>query len=361
MGFGISVYSTEDFKLKDNMEYIKNAERCGIKMVFTSMHLPEVDYTGKLLEINRLMKCIKSLGMKLTVDISPAALKVLDASFDNLKPFHDLGIDCLRLDYGFTPKQTAAMSNNEYGISIELNASTITKEQIEEMIGLKVNMENVRTCHNFYPRPYTGLSWKFFIQKSIMIKSYGLKLGAFIPSRSGRRGPIFEGLPTIEEHRGKTSYTAARHLAYSGMVDDIYFGDAYASLDELKNVASIDCSIIEIGIELVKGVTDYEKAIIFSGIHTNRPDASEYIIRSEESRGYAQIGKSITPHNCTDRRKYSVTIDNIGFKRYSGELQICMADLPRDDRVNVVGYIQGEEQTIADLIKPGTRFRFRRD
>ncbi|WP_434577868.1 DUF871 domain-containing protein [Thermoanaerobacterium thermosaccharolyticum] len=359
MAFGISVYTFEDFPHQKNKEYIKTAKDNGTSMVFTSMHMPEVDYDKKMNEIEDLIYHIKLLNMKLTIDISPVTMNILNSSPNNLKQFHDLGIDCLRLDYGFTTDEIAEMTNNEFDIKIELNASTITKEQIDELISQKADLNKLRTCHNFYPKPYTGLSYEFFKEKTTMIKNYGLKVSAFIPSLKGRRGPIYEGLPTLEIHRNIKPDIAARHLIYSG-IDDVYFGDAYATVDEIKNVTSIDKDVIELKIDLVEDIMDYEKDIIFNHVHTNRPDSPEYIIRSEESRGYANIGKEIKAHNCVERKKYCVTIDNENFKRYSGELNICMVDLPKDERVNVVGYIPEEEHILADLIKPGTKFRFRK-
>lgn len=335
------------------------AKDLGICSVFTSMHIPEIEYERKINEIKDLVEYIKLLDMKLTIDISPVTMNILGSSSNNLKSFYELGIDCLRLDYGFTIDEIAEMTKNKYGIKIELNASTITKQQINDLIYRNADLRNLSACHNFYPKPYTGLSYEFFREKTLMIKSYGLKVSAFIPSQKGKRGPIYEGLPTLEVHRNMKPDISARHLIYSG-IDDVYFGDAYASFDEISDVTSVDKDVIELKIDLVNDVTDCEKDLIFNCIHTNRIDSSEYIVRSEESRGYAKIGKEIKAHNCIDRKKYSVTIDNENFKRYSGELNICLIDLPKDERVNVVGHIVEEECILADLVKPGVKFRFRK-
>ncbi|MEG6567986.1 MupG family TIM beta-alpha barrel fold protein [Thermoanaerobacterium saccharolyticum] len=359
MAFGISVYTTDDFSSQKNKEYIKMAKHLGICAVFTSMHIPEIEYDKKINEIKDLIGYIKLLNMKLTIDISPVTMSILGSSPDNLKLFYDLEIDCLRLDYGFTEDEIVEMTKNEYGIKIELNASTITKQQIDDLIAKKVDLRNLSACHNFYPKPYTGLSYEFFREKTLMIKNYGLKVSAFIPSQKGRRGPIYEGLPTLEIHRNIKPDIAARHLIYSG-IDDVYFGDAYVSFGEISDVTSIDRDVIELKVDLVNDVTDYEKDLIFNCIHTNRSDSSEYIVRSEESREYAKIGREIKAHNCIDRKKYSVTIDNENFKRYSGELNICLIDLPKDERVNVVGHIVEEECILADLVKSGVKFRFRK-
>lgn len=357
MAYGISVYTTEDFSVDKNKEYIKTAKEKGYSLIFTSMNILETDYEKKLAEIKELFLYIRDNNMKLSVDISPKVMKLLNASHKDLSSFNNLGISCLRLDYGFNADEIALMSNNDYGIDIELNASTISSSKIEELINAGANIKRLRTCHNFYPKPYTGLSYNFFKEKTLMIKGYGLRVGAFIPSKSGKRGPIYEGLPTLEKHRYVEPYLAARELLYSKIIDDVYFGDAYASLEELERVSSIDKDVIDLEIELESNLSDYEKTIIFSGSHTNRPDASEYIIRSEESRNYGTIGRKIDASRNIERRKYCVTIDNNSFGRYAGELMICLADLPKDNRVNVIGYIN-EDSILLKYINPSSKFRF---
>ncbi|AST57006.1 cell surface protein [Thermoanaerobacterium thermosaccharolyticum] len=359
MSFGVSIYLNDKFTLDNNMRYVKLAKENGIERVFTSFNLPEINYEEKLKEIKDLIEYIKSLNMQITVDISPKTLNIIGSTYDNLSEFNKYGFSCLRLDYGFTPDEIAIMTKNEYGIAIELNASTIKKEFIEDLINKGADINDLRTCHNFYPKPYTGLSYSFFENQTKMIKEYGLRVAAFIPSQKGKRGPIFEGLPTIEDHRYKRPDIAAKYFVYSGLIDDIYFGDAYASDDEIKSVTSINKKVIELDIVINGDLSDLERNIIFNTTHTNRPDASEYLIRSEESRICFKDTSEIQAHDCIERKKYSVTIDNNSFKRYSGELNICKLDMPKDNRVNVVGYIPYDEHILVDLIKPGTKFCFK--
>lgn len=359
MSFGVSIYLNDKFTLDNNMRYVKLAKENGIERVFTSFNLPEINYEEKLKEIKDLIEYIKSLNMQITVDISPKTLNIIGSTYDNLSEFNKYGFSCLRLDYGFTPDEIAIMTKNEYGIAIELNASTIKKEFIEDLINKGADINDLRTCHNFYPKPYTGLSYSFFENQTKMIKEYGLRVAAFIPSQKGKRGPIFEGLPTIEDHRYKRPDIAAKYFVYSGLIDDIYFGDAYASDDEIKSVTSINKKVIELDVVINGDLSDLERNIIFNTTHTNRPDASEYLIRSEESRICFKDTSEIQAHDCIERKKYSVTIDNNSFKRYSGELNICKLDMPKDNRVNVVGYIPYDEHILVDLIKPGTKFCFK--
>lgn len=83
--------------------------------------------------------------------------------------------------------------------------------------------------------------------------------------------------------------------------------------------------------------------------------------KDEESPGYATTGHKIKAGHTSERHAYSVTIDNKKFDRYSGELQIVLKDPLAVKRVNVVGKIPKDEQILVDEIKPGKKFRFRKE
>ena len=52
-----------------------------------------------------------------------------------------------------------------------------------------------------------------------------------------------------------------------------------------------------------------------------------------------------------------MTMDNIGYGRYSGEIQLMRADLPADEKVNVIGEVPAEYDLLLDCIKRGKTFR----
>jgi hypothetical protein len=360
MDYGVSVYMDSDFPLDKNIEYIELAKKLGYSTIFTSLHLPEIHYKEKLYEIETIFKVAKKHDMTIVADIAPRIMEVYGANVENLKPFKDIGVDILRIDYGFHNEDIISMSNNKMGIKIQINASTVTFEDLLYFQKMGANWENINACHNFYPRPNTGLDYDYFLEQSAMLKKFNLPVWAFIPSDCGKRGPIYEGLPSLESHRKISSYTAARNLAYTGLIDGIIFGDAYAFKEELEQVAKIDSEIVEIGIELFETVKEEEKEIIFLPFHLNREDSPKDIIRSEKSRGYARNGTIIKANNCIEREAFCVTIDNEEFKRYSGELQIVLKKMPADKRVNIVGKLCSEEHVLAKQISHGKKFRFRR-
>lgn len=353
MKLGISIYTGDDYTHKSNMEYIEMVSNLGIDNMFTSFNISD-DRAGVEKTID-LVEYANSQGLYSSVDVSSLVFDLFSATPDDLSTFHSMGIDEIRLDYGFNAKEIALMSNNDMGIGIVLNASTIEDSYIENILKNGGNRENIRACHNFYPRPFTGLSYEFYSKKTAMLKEYGIEVSAFIPSDTGKRGPLYEGLPTIETHRTIPSYIAAKQLIYENMLDTIYIGDAYATQEELEQILAIDPEVIELYVDVFDGISEREEEILLANYHTNRKDASEYIIRSAESR----VDNSLTvePFNSVERQYGSITIDNVDMGRYMGELQIIKEDLPSDPRVNVVGRVTENHILFLESIEPGTKFR----
>jgi len=357
---GFSVYMNEDFSLEDNLAYAELAASLGYRHAFTSLHLPEVDFARRWSEMVELSSRIKKLGISLTADISPVTMRAAGASVHDLLPFREAGIAQLRLDYGFSKAEIVAMTRNPHGLRIVINASTVSSGELIAMATSGADFAALGACHNFYPRAYTGLSAAHLASQAEALASFGLRADVFVASQRGKRGPLYEGLPTLEAHRHMAPAAAGQWLLRAAAVDKIYIGDAYADEEELRALIAIDRDVIELEIELAEGLSETELRTIFSGVHTNRLDAAEHVVRSMESRGYAQIGQAVAPHHTVERTRYSVTIDNERYKRYSGELQICLSDLPRDDRVNVVGHIAESSRGLLPLIGGGVQYRFRK-
>ncbi|CAA7601483.1 Glycoside hydrolase superfamily [Acididesulfobacillus acetoxydans] len=126
----------------------------------------------------------------------------------------------------------------------ELNASTISEEVLKTIIKAGADPARLQACHNYYPRHETGLSYEFFAGRSRPFRAYGIRVSAFIPSRANPRGPIYAGLPTLEEHRHWEPLQAAKQLAACGLADGILFGDRLATAEELTDVGRVDSSLI---------------------------------------------------------------------------------------------------------------------
>ncbi|MCR2045207.1 MupG family TIM beta-alpha barrel fold protein [Anaerosalibacter massiliensis] len=341
---GISVYAGMDNSIEEIIEYLNKAHKFGIQTLFTSAHIPETN-ENFLNDLRILLEESSRLGFTTIIDISKNYFEKLD--------MNKYKIDYLRLDYGFTLEEAAKMTNEcDFGITV--NATTFTTEDIEKFIGFGGKIEKINACHNFYPRKDTGISEELFIKRNKIFKKYGIKTMAFVPSQDGKRGPVYEGLPTLEKHRDLPPIVSSQHLLKLG-IDFVVIGDAIASDEELKSLNVIENDINIIPIKLNENLSEVELKLLNS-VHTNRMDPGEYAIRSQESR-LIKEGQIIPNNNLFPRSKYSVTIDNERYKRYEGELQILKKDLPVDERVNVVGDVKFGD-VIIDLLRPGEKFKF---
>lgn len=352
---GISIYLGMDNTLEENLEYISKAKKYGFTDIFTSFHIPEANYEKVISEFKEITKLANRLGMKIVADISPRAFNYLGASMDDLKAIANLGVYGIRIDFGYSPKQIANFTRNSYDLKVEINASTVTKKFLDEFEKFNPDFTNFMACHNYYPRMNTGISEKKLVEKNNMLKKYNIPISAFIPSLVNKRGPIFEGLPTLEMHRFLDPRIAAKHLLVLG-VDNILFGDSIPSDEEIEKVGLINEDYIEFDIELYE-CSDIEKKIVFNA-HKNRPDSAEDVIRSTESRNYLKEDDIIEQFNNIERRRGDITIDNSKYLRYKGELQICKKDLPKDERVNVVGKVVDDELFLLEYVNDETKFKF---
>ncbi|MCF6465332.1 MupG family TIM beta-alpha barrel fold protein [Clostridium sp. Cult2] len=341
---GISVYAGMENSIDEILKYMEKAHSLGINLMFTSAHIPEVK-ENFIKDFETILKLSTELDFINIVDISKGYFNQLD-----LRRYK---IDYIRLDFGFTLEEAAQMTG-EYDFGISVNATTFDRKQIEQFVKYGGKLDKINASHNFYPRKDTGISEELFIEKNQVFKEYGIKTMAFVPSNYRRRGPVYEGLPTLEKHRNLHPIVSAQHLLQLG-VDSIIIGDSMASSEELKILSSIRDDITLLPIELNDNLTEVELDLLRQ-VHTNRSDPGEFVIRSQESRLIKK--EDITPNNNgIPRHKYSVTIDNEKYNRYEGELQILQRDLPADDRVNVVGNVK-EANLLVNTLTPNQKFKF---
>jgi hypothetical protein len=352
---GISAYIGLNHSLDTVCSYLTLARSYGYTRLFTSLHIPEADPKLLLRDFQTFIAVAVDLGYTITADISPAAFTMLKASMTDLSPLKKLGISALRLDYGFSPQEIATITHTS-GLQVELNASTITPGILQQIQGAQADLTKIRACHNYYPRPETGLSFPLFAERSKLFRDYNIPVLAFIASRSCPRGPIFAGLPTLEKHRKVTPKLAAKELLACQSVDGIIFGDPLVTEEELASISLLTRDCMEIEVTISPGVSNEERELLFL-THTNRMDPGEGVIRSQEARTFCQ--HIISPRPALPRQRGAVTIDNQDYLRYMGELQLINAPLPADGRVNVVAHVIPEEVFLLSYIKPGGSFRLK--
>lgn len=342
---GISVYAGLEISLEENIQYLEKASKLGIKNVFLSLHIPEVN-NNFINEISKLILKINKLNFNLTADISKKYYDKLD-----LKKFN---FEALRLDFGFNNQEIAKISQNS-DYKINLNASTIKESDLKKIIAAGAKLENFEASHNYYPRKETGLSEELLIKKNNLLKRYGLKISGFVPAKYKKRPPIKAGLPSLEKHRFLEPLIAAQDLLSLG-IDKVYIGDSMASKTELADFALVNKKYWIIPIE-IKSKISFEEKRLLSLTHQNRQDPGEYLIRSETARKH--LKKKIKPKNNNSKRfKYAVTIDNYNYQRYEGDLNILKKEYSADKRVNIAADA-GNSALIIEKIKEGDRFKFK--
>lgn len=332
---GCSIYTgLTEYSRENNLAYLSKVKKMGYQLIFSSAHINEA--TLNLDEIEELVNLASELDIKVTMDVSKRM-------FDHFKI--PLKLYALRLDYGFTKEDIVELSKKGPW-KVELNASTITKEYFEELIAMGLNLENVRTSFNFYPKLYTGHDIEFVREKVQYFKKYHLSTLVFLPSHQSFRPPMYEGLPTVEAHRKMSFDLMIEEIKALG-VDEIAFGDAYIPDDELEVLCKHQTEQLMIPTILYKNYESLE------GIYTIRTDYNQLMLRLSSSRGI----NDIPPFNTVERHPFDLTIDNRKFLRYRGEINIILTQLPLDERVNVIGKVELTNLMIQAL-KQGQKFSF---
>ena len=344
---GLSVYLSEPLTPQFNI-WVGRMREIGFTSMFTSLHIPEDDtsvYTERLRELGTLAR---ELDMELFADIAPTSLAALGKTWDDAHTLTEWGVTGLRVDYGVTPKQVADLSTR---MTVALNASTLSEAELIEMKRHGLVTDNVEAWHNFYPRPETGLDRDWFDAKNDWLKRQGLSVQAFIPGDGALRGPLFERLPTLEDHRSLSTFACYMDLVAS--VDRILIGDPGLTDEAIEQFASHADDMLVLRAE---AETTIEAA--FYRVQTNRMDPARDVIRSVESRAYGRPGdRLLEPMATRPRPLGTITVDNAKYGRYAGELQVTKRDLVADERVNVLGRVIEADRPLIRAIGPGTKFR----
>ncbi|RDU35504.1 DUF871 domain-containing protein [Neobacillus piezotolerans] len=350
---GISVYLSQSVASQE--AYIRKMKEHGFGSIFTSLHIPEDNPAVYRDELMHLGKLARELDMELIPDISPNSLRHLGCTWETADTLLGWGLSGLRVDYGVEPQTIALLSKK---MKVALNASTLTQEEISAMKAHGLNAGSVEAWHNFYPRPETGLERESFREKNRMLRNEGIAVMAFVPGDGTRRGPLFQGLPTLEDHRFSSPFAAFLDLKDNEGVDKILIGDPGVSETALQQFSAYRDGVFYLRARPFTG--DQSLLETLAAIQSNRQDSARDVIRSMESRMYALIGsKNVPPLNTVERVTGSITIDNERYGRYQGEVQITKRDLSADEKVNVVGRIIEEDLPLLPFIKGGCKFMLR--
>ncbi|CAN7194338.1 MupG family TIM beta-alpha barrel fold protein [Rossellomorea sp. LjRoot5] len=331
---GISVYLSDE----DAEARILRASSTGVKLAFTSLHIPEE--SGISTErVRGLLSLFKREGFQVFADVSKKTPAMLGLHhFEELK---ELGVTSLRLDDGFTTDEMLELSRQ---FRIAINASTVGEKELKRWIDCGLETENMIAWHNFYPKPETGLDEEYFLEQQHLYDTLSIPIYAFIPGDEKKRGPLHLGLPTLEDHRGQSPYVSAVQLKRWG-VSGVFVGDPGCSVELLGKLVRFDQEdVIELSYRGSDGI---------QGEYQLRPDPGRDVFRLLDTRTESEIPPQLTE----ERPRGTITQDNDLYGRYKGEMQIVRRDLESNPAVNVVGRVCDEDLPLLESFKPGQKLR----
>lgn len=331
---GISVYLSDE----EAEERILRASLSGIKLAFTSLHIPEESAYSRE-HVSRLLSIFKREGFEVFADVSKNTPSFLGLScFKELK---ELGVTALRLDDGFTTEEMLRLSNH---FQIAINASTVGRKELQEWISNGLETGSMIAWHNFYPKPETGLDQDYFKKQQKLFEALDIPVYAFIPGDEEKRGPLYKGLPTLEDHRDQNPFVSSIQLRHWG-VKGVFIGDPSCSQELLRKLMDYDQgNVMELS---------YEGGGEFEEEYQLRPDPGRDVYRLLDTR----TSHDVLPSNTAERPRGTITQDNDLYGRYKGEMQIVRNDMEKNPAVNVVGRICEEDLNLLELLEPGQKIR----
>ena len=383
---GVSLYPEQE-TIEEIDNYLQLASKYGFTKIFTSIF----SVPGTNEEVIEYFKNFTAIahkyGMKVCGDANTDCLKKLGADEKNLDVIKEMGIDILRMDMCYRDERDVTLINNTYGIGVEMSAGFIPA--IDKALADGANPNNLSVCHNFYPQEYTGCDLESIMRINEHWKSKGVKVALFITSHNPKDHgpwPVHDGLVTIEDHRFMSVADQVRHVLAMNNVDEILFGNAFATEEEFEQVADVmnevythvekvtqfgsmiadilphgDLKRLPLGIELEDGVTDIEKEILYYGTH-QVGESIHYMIRSRWTRLFYKDAD--IPCRVCDKEyfeKGDVLIVNNNLNYYKAEIQICMMPMKNTGQRNLIGHISKDALPILDLMSKSSIFCFNKE
>ena len=346
MKTGVSIYLSSG--LEKNEEVIRKAELAGAAYGFTSLHIPEEEYDDYKEKVKSLLRLTNRAGIELTMDVDGNTPSVL--GLNRMEDLLDYGVSSIRLDYGFSDEDVVTLSKH---FNIVWNASTINPFDIRKWEKLGADVEKFTACHNYYPKPYTGLSIEDIEKTNQSLKYFGYSVSAFVPGDREFRGPLYLGLPTIESHRNDKENLVCNMLdLYYANTDIVMIGDIDISASNWDRLKDLSKGIVRLRARFIDATIANE---IVGKLNHERPDSSSHIIRSQESRGWFS-DKTISPCNTISCGIGAICIANDDYLRYKGELEISRKERPADNKVNVIGTIIEDDLKYLPYIKNNMGF-----
>lgn len=338
---GISTY------LQDlDVAYLKAAAKIGVQFVFTSLHIPEEDLSASDEKLALLLKTCQANDLMLVPDVSPVTFEKLGLENRDMLALKKLGIKALRLDYGFEDfKELVALQKD---FQLFLNASIVDKAFLIKAKAAGLDLSQIQLSHNFYPKTDTGLSAADFCCNNQLFSDQQLNVSAFVPGDQLKRFPLYQGLPTLEKHRGKEPYVAAVELLATFHLTDVVIGDSQAKLSTLAMIHTYMTQKVLI----LPAILSAEYMDLYDQVFEVRKDMPEKVVRLATARTpEIPIVKTLA------RKRGMITMENKLGGRYSGEINICKEDLPFSATTNFIGVIHPNFVELVDRVDRDTKIK----
>ncbi|MBZ8172427.1 DUF871 domain-containing protein [Staphylococcus cohnii] len=341
---GFSIYLGQPI----DKSYIRRMIALGYTTIFTSVQIPEEDEASKYRYLGELLNYLSDKHLTYMIDINPSLLN--HSFYEFLQSYHHAQF-MIRIDHS----TSIEIINDiiQHGFDCCLNASILSESLLQQLYEKLEDFTHLCYCHNYYPRPDTGLTTKFVHHQNSLILKYNpnATIYGFI-SGTTKRGPLFKGLPTIESTRTQHPIESAQ-LLLDHQTTQILIGDSKLNTPLDEQLMNVLCHRT---FTFTVDLFDIQATTILQQTHTVRPDNPQDVIRSQEARHYST--SEMNTFNTTNRDTGTVTIDNKLNGRYQGELQLLKADLPAHPHVNVIGKICESERRLVHCMKPNDTFKF---
>ncbi len=146
------------------------------------------------------------------------------------------------------------------------------------------------------------------------LQAAGLRVLAFLPGDGEKRGPIGQGLPTLERHRDQLPSACFADLALRFHMDGIFLGDPGISQVEQERIRRF----CDTGALSIPAILEPEYQNLYGRTFTSRPDSPppwSALPNPEPTPAPAAGGAG--PVSARDRGV--ITMDNREYGRYSGK------------------------------------------
>jgi hypothetical protein len=344
MEIGFSIYASSGSDV--NTRILERVWDADFSYAFTSLHIPE-EATPQMRDAQRdLLQSLRDLDVEVIADIGPRTLH--DLKLSSIEELKQYPITHLRIDYGFSLAEIAKIAQQ---FIVVLNPSTFVTADFFELLRLGVSTDRLVACHNFYPKRFTGLSMNRVAESNRFFKYHGIKTMVFIAGDGQKRGPVFEGLPTVEALRDIPPLEAALVLRDQAFCDVVMIGDIDLNDESWDQIVALSHNYIALPCRL-----DANYSELYNRISHDRQDSSDAVIRTQESRIYASLGQMVASVGASEIDAGSILIGNENYARYSGELEIARIALADEPRKNKIGNVSEKALSLLAYIHSGMGF-----